>query len=380
MATKITRIFSGIQPTGIPHLGNYLGTLSNWARLQDQLTRQTPSEDCATNAVQARDKVIYSIADLHAFTVPQPPKAVLKNTLDMTASIIACGVDPERCVLFRQSAVPLHTELAWMLNCITPVGWLHKMTQWKTKLQNKNPSDHGTASSGIDAASDPNSETSKLRLGLFAYPVLQAADILLYSASHVPVGEDQKQHIELTRDIADMANRHFKTKLFQLPDVLMTTNKRVMSLRDPTKKMSKSDKTANATILLTDSDDDIRSKIRKTVTDPIDTVTYDPENRPGVANLLRIYSAFYQRAENSSNAESSALNDVTQLFAGKKNQELKEKTTDIVIESTRKVRQELKRIIKEEDYLMGCLLRGEEEASMIAAKNWERVKKASGLS
>ncbi|KAJ1675228.1 Tryptophan--tRNA ligase, mitochondrial, partial [Spiromyces aspiralis] len=222
-ATKISRVFSAIQPTGIPHLGNYLGTLSNWARLQDQLV-PPPLAPKPSGAEASSHPLLYAIADLHSYTLPQDPRTIAKQTLAMVASIIACGVDPNRCVLFRQSAIPCHAELAWLLNCITPVGWLHRMTQWKTKMQTRaQPTDVGTerAQSGFEAASDPSTATSKLCLGLFAYPVLQAADIILYRASHVPIGEDQKQHLELTRDIAEMANRQYKTKFFVLPEVLM---------------------------------------------------------------------------------------------------------------------------------------------------------------
>src|SRR5213595_1306251 len=252
----MNRIFSGIQPTGNLHLGNYLGAIRNWVAMQSDY-------DC-----------IFCIVDLHALTLPQDPKELREATREVTAAYVAAGIDPERCIIFNQSTVHEHTELAWLLGCLTPLGWLNRMTQFKEK-----------AGKDREGAS----------LGLYAYPALMAADILLYKATHVPVGEDQKQHLELTRDIAQKFNNDFNAPdFFPLTEPLIFgAATRVMSLRDGTKKMSKSDPSDQSRINLTDDADAVAQKIRRAKTDPLpmpETVA-DAEKRPDAANLVGIYAA-----------------------------------------------------------------------------------------
>ena len=222
----MARIFSGAQPTGNLHLGNYLGAIRNWVTLQDSY------------------ESVFCIVDLHAITVWQDPKALIRQTRELTAAYVAAGIDPERCVIFNQSAVTAHSELAWLLNCMTPIGWLNRMTQFKEKA---------------------GKDREKASLGLYAYPVLMAADILAYKATHVPVGEDQKQHLELTRDIAQRFNQLYEKDVLPLPEpMILGAATRVMSLRDGTKKMSKSDPSDYARINLTDDRDTIAQKPGRT--------------------------------------------------------------------------------------------------------------------
>ncbi|KAG8737961.1 Tryptophan--tRNA ligase, mitochondrial, partial [Ceratobasidium sp. 428] len=259
-------IFSGIQPTGTPHLGNYLGALVNWVSLQ---------RNAGPN-----DRLYFSIVGLHALTLPQDPVKLRRERLDLLATLLAVGIEPRRSVIFCQDQVPQHAELAWMLNCVTPMGKLQRMTTWKSKL-----------ALARNANSVDEVDESHLNLGLFAYPVLQAADILLYRATHVPVGEDQQQHLELSRDLADLFNRTHKETVFPLPQCIITPTKRILSLRDPTQKMSKSSPNPASRILLTDPAETIEKKVRSAVTDSERGVTFDLTARPGVANLLTILDA-----------------------------------------------------------------------------------------
>src|SRR5499427_7043687 len=251
----MNRIFSGIQPTGNLHLGNYLGAIRNWVALQREY-------DC-----------IFCIVDLHALTLPIDPHELRAQTREVTAAYIAAGIDPEHCIIFNQSASPAHAQLAWLLGCLTPLGWLNRMTQFKEKAGR-------------------NREMAGL--GLYAYPVLMAADILLYKATHVPVGEDQKQHLELARDIAGAFNRRYECGLFPLPEPqIFGEATRVMSLRDGTKKMSKSDTSDYSRINMTDDADMIALKIRRAKTDsePLPAGVSDLEKRPEADNLIGIYAA-----------------------------------------------------------------------------------------
>lgn len=254
------RVVSGIQPTGNLHLGNYLGAIRNWVRMQDEVGAQ--GGDC-----------FFFLADLHAITVYNDPAQLRANVRAMAAALIAAGVDPARSTLFNQAAVPAHVELSWLLNCTARIGWLNRMTQFKEK-------------SGKDREG--------ASVGLFAYPVLQAADVLIYRATHVPVGEDQKQHLELARDIATKFNTDFAVELFTLPEPMIPpAAARIMSLRDGTAKMSKSDPSDMSRINLTDDADAIAAKIRKAKTDPA-PLPADPaglEGRPEARNLVGIYAA-----------------------------------------------------------------------------------------
>jgi tryptophanyl-tRNA synthetase len=254
------RVVSGIQPTGNLHLGNYLGAIRNWVRMQDEVGAQ--GGEC-----------FFFLADLHAITVYNDPKALAANVRSMAAALIAAGVDPAKSTLFNQAAVSAHAELAWILNCTARIGWLNRMTQFKEK-------------SGKDREG--------ASIGLFAYPVLQAADVLIYRATHVPVGEDQKQHLELARDIATKFNTDFATDLFVLPEPMIPPSAaRIMSLRDGSAKMSKSDPSEMSRINLTDDADAITAKIRKAKTDP-EPIPGDPAalaERPEARNLVGIYAA-----------------------------------------------------------------------------------------
>ena len=251
MSNKI--IFSGVQPTGEIHIGNYLGAISQFVSNQDEY------------------KSIFSIVDLHAITIPQNPKELLNRTRQVLAIFLASGIDPTKNIIFNQSQVPEHTQLAWILNCTARVGWLNRMTQFKDKA-------------------GKNKENASI--GLYTYPILMAADILLYSASHVPVGDDQKQHLELARDIAHKFNTDYDTDIFRLPEPLLNkSSTRIMSLRDGSKKMSKSDISEYSRILMTDSNDEISIKIKKAKTDPMNMPSSSEEagNRPEIDNLLNIY-------------------------------------------------------------------------------------------
>ena len=248
-------VFSGVQPTGNLHLGNYLGALKNFVLLQKEM------------------QCIYCVVDLHAITVFQKPSELTKNVLETTASFLATGLDPNKSIIFNQSQVPEHTQLAWVLNCIARMGWLNRMTQFKDKAgKNK----------------------EKVSVGLYTYPILMASDIMIYKATHVPVGEDQKQHLELTRDIVQKFNNDFKKEVFPLPQpIIMKSAARIMSLRDGTKKMSKSDISEYSRIMLTDNNDEIAKKIKKAKTDakPLPENIEELENMPEAKNLLTIYSA-----------------------------------------------------------------------------------------
>lgn len=261
--TQSQVVLSGIQPTGVPHLGNYCGAVNKWVELQDK-------HDGDSQVTR-----LYSVVDLHAITVPYDARLMPARVRSMVASLLGAGLDPERNVLFRQSDVRAHAELAWLLGCVTPLGWLNRMTQFKQK------------------SADQKTESA---LGLLAYPVLMAADILLYRATHVPVGEDQLQHLELARQIAATFNDRFGEGVDVLPKPFPVVERdeglvRIMSLRDSTKKMSKSDPSAMSRIDLTDSADDIRKKIMKAQTDATPGISYDKAARPGVSNLLEIASA-----------------------------------------------------------------------------------------
>ncbi|KAI9226348.1 MAG: hypothetical protein DHS80DRAFT_32815 [Piptocephalis tieghemiana] len=346
-------IISGIQPTGIPHLGNYLGALKSWVDLQ------------ASPASR-----IYTVVDLHALTIPRPAEQLRKDIRDMARAILACGVDPERSTLFVQSAVPQHTELTWILSCQTSVHWLNRMTQWKSKMQvTTSGSTEGKGHSSISNSNLPPSTTT-LRLGLYSYPVLQAADILLYQASIVPVGEDQRQHLELTRDIAESFNNLHEKPIFRLPEVLISDSKRVMSLRDPGKKMSKSDKNAGASILLTDDETTISRKIRRAMTDSIQGITFDPMGRPGIANLLQILAG----------VTGSTVEEVVRECASLTTGEFKTRVSDATIACLRPIRLEYERMEREGDIWLDQVLKsGADKAGCQAQQTLRKVKDAIGL-
>ncbi|HXP32054.1 MAG TPA: tryptophan--tRNA ligase [Stellaceae bacterium] len=329
----MNRIFSGVQPTGNLHLGNYLGAIRNWVRLQHDY-------DC-----------IFCIVDLHALTLPQDPAQLRQQTREVTAAYIAAGIDPERCIIFNQSTVPAHAELAWLLGCLTPLGWLNRMTQFKEK-----------AGKVRDEAG----------LGLYAYPVLMAADIILYKATHVPVGEDQKQHLELSRDVAGAFNRRYEVEFFPLPEPLIFgAATRVMSLRDGTKKMSKSDTSDYSRINMTDDAEAIGLKIRKAKTDPhpLPASIEEAEKRPEADNLLGIYAALADLSR-----EAAIKN-----FAGRNFSDFKRELGDLAAEILGRIGGEMQRLLADPGYIDGVLRRGAERANAIAAPHLREVFDIMGL-
>jgi tryptophanyl-tRNA synthetase len=329
----MNRIFSGIQPTGNLHLGNYLGAIRNWVALQHDY-------DC-----------IFCIVDLHALTLPQDPKELRAQTREVTAAYIAAGIDPERCIIFNQSTVPGHAQLAWLLGCLTPLGWLNRMTQFKEKA---------------------GKQRDMAGLGLYGYPVLMAADILLYKATHVPVGEDQKQHLELARDIAGAFNRRYGVEFFPLPEPqIFGAATRVMSLRDGTKKMSKSDTSDYSRINMTDDADAIALKIRKAKTDPqpLPASIAEAETRPEADNLLGIYAAL------SDMSREAAI----RKFAGRNFSEFKAELAELAAAVLGKIGGEMRRLVADPGYIDSILRRGAERANAIAAPNLREVFDIMGL-
>ncbi|XP_043927423.1 tryptophan--tRNA ligase, mitochondrial [Protopterus annectens] len=325
------RIFSGIQPTGILHLGNYLGAIENWVKLQ---------EECGS--------VFYSVMDLHSITVPQDPATLQENVLNMTASLIACGINPERSVLFQQSVVSEHAQFCWILGCLTSMPRLLHLPQWKVKSA-------GSKSGGS--------------VGLFTYPVLQAADILLYKTTHVPIGEDQIQHLELTKDIARIFNNRYG-EFFPIPKEILNSAKKIRSLRDPTSKMSKSDVQPLATISITDSPDDIMLKFRKAVTDFTSEVTFDPESRPGVSNLIAVHAA----------VTGQSTEEIVHQSVGLDTAQYKAVVADAVIQKLAPIRSEIHRLTSERGYLCSILTHGADRAKEMASPVFHDVKKLIGLS
>jgi len=314
------RIFSGVQPTGNLHLGNYLGAIRNWVRLQDDY-------EC-----------LFCVVDLHAVTVWQDPEELKANTRSVTAAMLAAGIDAEKHIIFNQSQVPGHAELAWVFNCVARLGWLNRMTQFKEKA-------------------GKNKENASV--GLYAYPNLMAADILLYKGTHVPVGEDQKQHLELVRDIAGKFNNDFGVDFFPIVEPLIFgAATRVMSLRDGTRKMSKSDPSELSRIDMTDDADAIAKKIRKAKTDPEPL----PENakefdaRPEAANLMGIYAALADQD----------IADVCKEFGGKQFSEFKQALADLAVAKLGPIQDDMRRLIEDKAHVDAVLADGVERARAIA--------------
>ena len=327
-------VFSGVQPTGNLHLGNYLGALKNFVSLQKEM-------EC-----------IYCVVDLHAITVFQKPIELLNNVLETTASFLATGLDPNKSIIFNQSSVSGHAELAWILNCISRIGWLNRMTQFKDKA---------------------GSDKEKASVGLYIYPNLMAADILLYKATHVPVGADQKQHLELSRDIAQKFNNDFRCKnFFPLPEPLISKNiSRVMSLRDGIKKMSKSEESNYSRINLRDNADEINKKIKKAKSDSetIPDNLKSLEKKPEALNLLTIYSELSQ----------NKLETVVNKMAGKEYSFLKKKLAEILIEEIVPIGNEIKKLLDDKSHLKEVLNKGSEKANTIAEENLKNIRDIVGL-
>ncbi|WP_019223588.1 tryptophan--tRNA ligase [Bartonella rattaustraliani] len=352
MDTIVPLVFSGVQPSGHLHLGNYLGAIKHWVELQK-------SYSC-----------LYCVVDMHALTVNPDPRTLIESTRAVTAAFLASGIDPQKHIIFNQSRVFQHAELAWIFNCIARIGWLQRMTQFKDKA---------------------GKDREQASLGLFAYPSLMAADILLYRATHVPVGEDQKQHVELTRDIAQKFNNDYAHRIanlnfgvsmqvgeekrqgfFPIPEALIgETAMRVMSLRDGTKKMSKSDPSDFSRINLTDDADLIAKKIRKAKTDsaPLPDTLKALEGRPEVDNLLGIYAAFAQVSKDKALLE----------FAGKQFSLFKTSLADLAVHKLSPITQELRRLHKESGYIDSVLHDGAQRASTLAEKNMKQVREIVGF-
>ncbi len=327
----MNRAFSGIQPTGKLTLGNYLGAMKNWVMMQE-------NHEC-----------LFCLVDLHAITVPNDPIELQQNIKRNLAYYLACGIDPKKSIIFQQSMIHQHSELSWILGCTTQVGWLNRMTQFKEKAGNK------SGSAGF---------------GLYAYPVLMAADILLYHATHVPVGDDQKQHLELVRDIAASFNRQVTKEYFALPNpIIPKLSSRIMSLRDGTKKMSKSDPVDTARINLTDSADMIAAKIRKAKTDSITEIYYDLENRPEISNLINIYCSL------TGTSQEQIINSLQGLQISK----FKELLIDALIAQLIPISKLATEILADEACLKKTLIEGAKKAEKIAEITIEQVKNMLGL-
>ena len=332
------RVVSGIKPTGNLHLGNYLGAVKQWVAMQDQILSQG-------------GETMYFIADLHGLTEWIAPAELRANTIEMTATLVAAGIDPERSILFNQTRVPQHSELSWLLNNVARVGWLNRMTQFKDK-----------AGKNREGAS----------VGLYDYPVLMAADVLLYNATHVPVGEDQKQHLELARDIATKFNADYATELFTLPAPLVSqAAPRIMSLRDAGAKMSKSNPSEQSVVKLIDSDEVIADKFRRAKTDPdlLPETWEELEGRAEARNLVTIFAALADRTPG----------DVVAEYAGKGFGQFKPALADLAVAKLGPIRDEMTRLLDDRRAIDGILERGAERARDLAAPVLRQAQEAMGL-
>ena len=330
------KIFSGVQPTGNLHLGNYLGAIKNFVKLNNDNTN-----DC-----------IFCVVDLHAITVNQDPRELRDNIRETVAAFVACGINPEKSIIFNQSSVPAHSEAAWLLSCVARMGWLNRMTQFKEKA---------------------GKDKEKASIGLYSYPILMAADILLYDATHVPVGEDQKQHLELCRDIAQKFNNDYGVDdFFKIPEPLIQKEfSRIMSLKDGTKKMSKSDLSDLSRINLTDDENLVINKIKKAKTDPLPLPSNldELERRPEAKNLLGIYSSLTDLT----------LDQSVNEFNGKNFSDFKEKLTQVLLEKIKPISNEIKRINSEKEYLDKILSNGQKKANEFASNKLKKMQEIIGF-
>lgn len=323
-------IFSGMQPSGVITLGNYLGALKNWTNLQDQY-------NC-----------LYCIVDMHAITVRQEPAVLRKNARDLLMLYIAAGLDPEKNIIYMQSHVSAHAELAWILNCFTYMGELNRMTQFKDKSQR---------------------HSDNVNAGLFTYPALMAADILLYQTDLVPVGVDQKQHLELTRDIALRFN-HTYGETFRVPEPYISkVGAKIMSLQEPAKKMSKSDEDANASVSILDDPDSIVRKFKRAVTDSDTAVRFDVENKPGVSNLMTIYSVI----------TGHTMEEIEREFEGQGYGNFKLKVAEAVVEELRPLQEKFKQLAQDKTYIDQIIQKNADTARYLAAKTLRKVQKKVGF-
>ena len=324
------RVFSGIQPTGNPHLGNYLGAIRNWVE------------------TQAQNDNIFCVVDLHALTVPNDPKELHHNIYRLAALLLAAGLDTRYCKLFIQSHVHEHAELTWIMECFTPTGWLNRMTQFKTKA-GEHPDAVGT--------------------GLYCYPVLMACDILLYHTNYVPVGDDQRQHVEFTRDLAQRFNSLYGQQVFTIPEAqIREVGARIMSLDDPSNKMSKSDPNPNSRINLLDDAKTIKQKIARATTDSLRLIAFDPE-RPGITNLLTIYQLLTGQSQQEIEAE----------FAGKGYGDFKAALTERVVATLEPIQKRYHELMNDPATLENILRRSAEQVQPVAAATLQHVKNVIGL-
>tara|TARA_B100000674_G_scaffold492699_1_gene513316 strand:- start:1105 stop:2106 length:1002 start_codon:yes stop_codon:yes gene_type:complete len=330
------KIFSGVQPTGNLHLGNYLGAIKNFVELNNDR-----ENDC-----------IFCVVDLHAITVKQDPKLLRDNIRETVATFVASGIDPEKSIIFNQSKVSAHSEAAWILSCTARTGWLSRMTQFKEKA---------------------GKERERASVGLYSYPVLMAADILLYDSTHVPVGDDQKQHLELCRDIAQKFNNDFKVEnFFKLPEPLIQKEfSRIMSLKDGTKKMSKSEISDLSRINLMDNADNIINKIKKAKTDtlPLPSSINELSQRPEAKNLLGIYASL------TNNTFENLINE----FSSKNFSELKEKLSQVIVDKITPISNEIKKLLNEKNFLDQILKKGHQKANKLASEKLEKIKEIVGF-
>jgi tryptophanyl-tRNA synthetase len=323
------RVFSGIQPTGELHIGRYLGAVRHWAAEQDEYDN------------------IFCIVDLHAITVPQDPVLLKGRIREFAGLLMASGIDPEKSIIFVQSHLPAHAELAWILNCFIPVGWMQRMTQYKEKALK---------------------QKEQVSVGLFDYPSLMAADILLYDTDIVPVGDDQKQHVELARDVAQRFN-YLYGETFRLPEpVIASTGARIMGLDDPTKKMSGSEEGSGHSVNVLDSPDDIRSKIMKATTDSLREIRFD-EKRPGIFNLLAIYQGFTDLSES----------DIEAKYEGKGYSDFKKELAEVVVEGLRPIQERYQELTSESGYIDSVFAAGLAKARPMAEKKLAEVQRKLGL-
>ncbi|MDF2988641.1 MAG: tryptophanyl-tRNA synthetase [Eubacterium sp.] len=324
------RIFSGVQPSGNLTIGNYLGAIKNWIPMQEEF-------EC-----------LYCVVDLHTLTVRQKPAELRQRSLNLLALYMACGLDPQKCILFLQSHVSAHSELAWILNCYTYMGELNRMTQFKDKSAK---------------------HADNINAGLFTYPVLMAADILLYQTDLVPIGQDQKQHLEITRDIAERFNNVYGDT-FTIPEpYIPKIGAKIMSLQEPEKKMSKSDENENAYVFILDSEDTVLRKFKRAVTDSEREIRYDEINKPGVSNLISIYSA----------VTGKTFSDIEKEFDGRSYGDLKEVTGQSVAEMLKPVQQKYNELTSNKDYLNSILKENSEKAAYMARKTLSKVQRKIGL-
>ncbi len=330
------KIFSGVQPTGNLHLGNYLGAIKNFVKLS-----KDKNNEC-----------IFCVVDLHAITVSQDPKELRDNIRETVATFIASGIDPEKNIIFSQSKVSAHSEAAWILSCIARMGWLNRMTQFKEKA---------------------GKDKEKASIGLYSYPVLMAADILLYDTSHVPVGDDQKQHLELSRDIAQKFNNDFNVDdFFKVPEPLIQKEfSRIMSLKDGLKKMSKSEISDQSRVNLTDDKDQIINKIKKAKTDalPMPSSGEELSKRPEVKNLIGIYSSLTDLN----------FDEVIKEFSGKNFSDFKESLSQVLVDKITPISVEIKKLLQDSNYLDKILLDGSEKADKIASQKMKKIHEIIGF-